>query len=99
MPIGRVAPGMTLAAAVLDKDRNTLLAAGTELDNKTLDRLSRRGIEVVAVLTPDTRDEETIAQELLSAESRVNDIFRGTGSAARETLHAVVLEYRQESTR
>jgi hypothetical protein len=99
LPIGRVAPGMMLAAAVLDKDRNILLAADTELDTRTLDRLTRRGIEVIAVLLPDTRDAETIEQEVRSAESRVAHIFRGSGSPARESLNLAVLQYRQESTR
>lgn len=98
LPPGRVAPGMTLAAAVVDHDHHVLLAAGTVLDPITLDRLSRRGIESIAVLLPDTRDATTIAQELRSAESRIATIFRGTGSPAREALHSAVLRFRQEST-
>lgn len=99
LPPGRVAPGMTLAAAVLDRDGHALLAAGTVLDTDTLDRLSRRGIEAVAVLLVDARDAETIAQEVSNAEARVAQIFRGTGSPARDALRSAVLQYRQESTR
>ncbi len=95
---GRVAPGMTLAAAVHDRDHHTLLAAGTVLDTNTLDHLTQRGVEAIAVLLLDTRDAETITLEMRAAESRVAEIFRGTGSPAREALHAAVLLYRQEST-
>ena len=90
---------MTLAAAVLDHDHHTLLAVGTVLDADTLDRLSQRGIESLAVLLLDTRDPATIEQEVRSAESRVATIFRGDGSPAREALHAEILRYRRESTR
>ena len=69
------------------------------LDTSTLDRLSRRGIEAIAVLLLDTRDGETIARELSDAEARVANIFRGTGSPARDALHAAVLQFRQESIR
>ena len=99
LPPGRVAPGMTLAAPVIDKDSHALLAAGAVLDASMLDRLSRRGIEAIAVLLLDTRDEATIANELLSVEARIAQIFRGTGSPAKHALHAAVLNFRQESTR
>ena len=96
---GRVAPGMTLAASITGHDDHTLLASGTVLDSEMLDRLIRRGVESISVLMLDTRDEETIAIELLAAESRVAHIFRGTGSAERQTLHAAILDFRRENAR
>jgi len=96
---GRAAPGMTLARAVTDRDGKTLLAQGTILDSEMLDRLIRRGIETVAVLVLDTRDDETIAEQLQAAEMRVHTIFRGDGSPARETLRTAILGFRQESTK
>ena len=96
---GCIAPGMTLAKAITDRDGNVLLAAETELDLGMLDRLTRRGVETVSVRVQDTRDEETIAEELRTAEARVATIFRGGGSAAREALHEAILKFRQESTR
>lgn len=96
---GRVAPGMTLARAVTDRDGNTLLAAGTELDSAMLDRLIRRGVEAMTVLVADTRDAETIAGELAAAEARVAYIFRGHGSESRDALQKAVLDYRLENTR
>lgn len=98
LPPGRVAPGMTLATTVLDKDGHALLAANTILDDGMLDRLSRRGIEAIAVLLLDTRDAAGIEQDVRNAETRVARIFRGTGSPARDELHSAVLHYRQEST-
>jgi len=95
---GRVAPGMTLAAAVIGRDGNTLLAAGTALDSEMLERLIRRGVETVSVLVIETRDPETIAMELHAAESRVETIFRGAGSPARQALHAAILDFRREHT-
>ena len=95
---GRVAPGMTLARAVTDREGNTLLAAGAVLDSAMLDRLIRRGVEAMAVLVADTRDADAIASELAAAEARVAYIFRGQGSAARQALHAAILDYRREST-
>ena len=95
---GRVAPGMTLAGAVIGRDGNTLLAAGTALDSEMLERLIRRGVETVSVLVIETRDPETIAMELHAAESRVETIFRGAGSPARQALHAAILDFRREHT-
>jgi len=95
----RVTPGMELAKAVTDRDGHALLASGTLLDAEILDRLIRRGVESVAVLVQDARDEEKIANELRLAEERVGAIFRGPGSAARAVLHAAVLNYRRESVK
>ena len=95
---GRVAPGMTLATAVIDRDGHTLLAGGTALVPEMLERLIRRGVETVSVLVADTRDPETIAMELRAAESRVETIFRGAGSPARQALHTAILEFRREHT-
>lgn len=96
---GRVAPGMTLAKAVTDRDGNTLLAASTVLDSAMLDRLIRRGVEAMTVLVADTRDAETIAGELAAAEARVAYIFRGEGNPSREVLYKAILDYRLENTR
>ena len=96
---GRAVPGMTLAKAVIDRDGNTLLVAGTVLDAEMLDRLIRRGVEAVSVLVLDTRDEETIADQLSAAKSRVETIFRGTGNPARAELLTAILNFRQESTK
>jgi len=95
----RVTPGMELAKAITDRDGHALLASGTVLDAEILDRLIRRGVESVAVFVQDTRDEETIANELRLAEERVGAIFRGPGSPARAVLHAAVLSYRRESVK
>ena len=96
---GRAAPGMTLAQAILDRDGHTLLASGTILDTDMLDRLIRRGIETVAVQVLDTRNQETIDNEMAAAEARVHRIFRGPGSPARGQLHSAVLGFRLESTK
>ena len=93
----RVTPGMKLAKAVSDRDGHALLASGTALDAEILDRLIRRGVESVAVLVEDLRDEETIATELRLADERVAAIFRGLGSPARAVLHSAILNYRLES--
>lgn len=96
---GRVTPGMTLAKAIVDRDGHTLLASGTELDEAMLDRLIRRGVESMAVLVQDTRDEESIASELVAAQARVEFIFRGDDSPARSDLRDAVLNYRLESAK
>ncbi len=88
---------MTLAHNVTDREGHALLVAGTVLEAEMLDRLIRRGVESIPVLVPDTRDEETIAKEIQTAVARVEDIFRGAGSPARESLHTAILDYRQES--
>ena len=96
---GHLTPGMTVAVPISDHDGHILLAAGTVIESDMLERLIRRGIETVSVLIEDTRDEETIAMELRAAEARVEYIFRGNGSPAREELHASILNFRQENTR
>ncbi|MEI7613174.1 MAG: hypothetical protein WCK63_09710 [Betaproteobacteria bacterium] len=95
---GRVAPGMTLAASVTALDGQVLLSAGTVLSPETLDRLIRRGIETVSVMLLDTRNEETIAMEILAVQSRVELIFRGSGSSAREELRSAIINYRLEQS-
>ena len=99
LPPGRVAPGMTLATSVTGHDGQALLSAATVLNSEMIERLIRRGIETVSVLLLDTRDDETIAQEISAAKSRVDYIFRGKGSSARETLCASILDYRMELTK
>lgn len=94
---GRVAPGMTLAATVTDRHARILLAAGTTLDSTLIDRLSRRGVEIVWVSIPDTRDAAAIAQAQASAEARIAQIFRSEGNPARQALQAEILRFRQES--
>lgn len=96
---GRIAPGMTLAKAITDRDGNTLLAADTILDSGMLDRLIRRGVETITVLVADDRDADTIAGELAAAEARVAYIFRGHSSQSRDALRSAVLDYRLENTR
>jgi hypothetical protein len=93
---GRVAPGMTLASSVTGLDGQVLLSAGTVLNPEILDRLIRRGVETVSVMLLDTRDEETIALEIRAVQSRVEMIFRGSGSSAREELRSSTLHYRLE---
>ena len=99
LPILCVVPGMTLASALSDRQGRVLFAAGTVLDSAMLDRLNKRGIESIAANVMDTRNAETIAEEVLAAEFRVQQIFRGSGSVARESLQAAVLEYREEEAR
>lgn len=99
LPPAKITPGMMLAKAITDRDGHTLLAAETRLELEMLDRLVRRGIESVFILATDTRDEETITRELLDAQARVENIFRGKTSPAREALHAAILDFRLESTR
>ena len=93
---GLVAPGMTLAISVTGHDGQSLLSAGTVLDSEMLERLIRRGVETVSVLLLDARDEETIAQDVNAAKSRVDYIFRGNGTPAREALRSAILDYRLE---
>lgn len=95
---GRAAPGMTLAKAINDRDGHALLAAGTVLTTEILDRLIRRGVQTLCALVLDARDDETIANELATARTRVETIFRGPGSPAREELRAAILKYRLEAT-
>jgi hypothetical protein len=93
---GRVAPGMTLAISVTGHDGQSLLSAGTVLDSEMLERLIRRGVETVSILLLDARDEETIAQDVSAAKSRVNYIFRGNGSPARAIAYANVVNFRNK---
>jgi len=95
---GRAAPGMTLAKAITDRDGHALRASGTVLTSEILDRLIRRGVETLCVLVLDARNDETIASELATARTRVEAIFRGPGSVAREELHQAILNYRLATT-
>ena len=96
---GRATPGMTLARPITDREGSVLLSPGTTLDLAMLERLIRRGVDAISVLVPDNRDEATIAKELRAVERRVEIIFRGPGSAARDQLRDAVLNFRIETTR
>ena len=96
---GRVAPGMTLARAVTDREGNTLLAAGAVLDSAMLDRLTRGGADAMPAHVPDARDPDPSGGELAAAEARIAYIFRGQGSESRNALQKAVLDYRLENTR
>ena len=95
---GRAAPGITRARTIADREGNTLLIAGTVLDHSMLERLTRRGVNAISVLIPDTRDANAIAAEQHAIRSRIETIFRGSGSPAREALRAAVLDFRLEDT-
>jgi hypothetical protein len=99
LPILCVLPGMTLALPITDRAGRTLFAAGTVLDAVMLDRLNKRGIESVAAQVADTRDAATIEEEVRVAAARVQQIFRGHGSATRGALQSVILNYREEGAR
>ena len=92
----RIVPGSRLARAAKRADGNLLLTAGTELDRDQLAQLFERGIEFVYIEANDSRDEAAIARDVAAAEARVNHIFRGTGSEAREALHKAVARYRHK---
>lgn len=96
---GRATPGMTLARAITDREGSVLLSSGTALDLAMLERLIRRGVDAISVLVPDNRDEATIANELRAVERRIETIFRGPGSPARDQLRDAVLNYRIEATK
>ena len=96
---GRATPGMMLARAITDREGSVLLSSGTALDLAMLERLIRRGVDAISVLVPDNRDEATIANELRAVERRIETIFRGPGSPARDQLRDAVLNYRIEATK
>ncbi len=96
---GRATPGMTLARAITDREGSTLLSTGTVLDLAMLERLIRRGVDAISVFVTDNRDDATVADELRAVERRVEAIFRGAGSPARDQLRAAVLNYRIETTK
>ena len=96
---GRATPGMTLARAIPDREGSILLSSGTALDLPMLERLIRRGVDAISVLVPDNRDDATIADELRTVERRIEAIFRGPGSPARDQLRAAVLDFRRETTK
>ncbi len=96
---GRATPGMTLARAITDREGSVLLSSGTVLDLAMLERLIRRGVDAISVLVSDNRDEATIANELRAVERRIETIFRGPGSPARDQLRDAVLNYRIEATK
>ena len=92
----RIVPGSRLARAAKRADGNLLLTAGTELDRDQLAQLFERGIEFVYVEANDSRDEAAIARDVAAADERVNHIFRGPGSEARQSLHKAVALYRRQ---
>ena len=90
---------MVLAKPVQDREGAVLLASETVLDADVLERMIRRGVRIVSVRVPDQRDEEAIARELADIRARLDTIFRGPGSEARNQLREAVLAHRLESAR
>ena len=95
LPPGEVLPGMTLAAPITGSNGKVLLATGVTLDEAALENLRQRAVPFVSVAVPDSRDEATIARDLAEAAARIDYIFRGTGSDARDELRRIVADYRQ----
>lgn len=96
LPPGQLQPGSILAVPITGANGKVLLAAGVTLDEGTLDNLRQRMVPFVSIAVPDSRDEATIERELAEAAARVDYIFRGKGSAAREELRPLIAAYRQK---
>lgn len=94
LPPGQLVPGMEVAVPVVSAQGAVLLAAGATLDDDAPENLRRRGIDFVTVAIPDRRDADTIAREQEDAALRVEYIFRGEGSACRNRLRQIVLDFR-----
>jgi hypothetical protein len=95
---GRASPGMVLAKPVYDRKGSILLTAETVLDSAMFEQMIRRGVKTISVRVPDLRDEEAIARELDSIHARIDTIFRGPGSVAKNRLRDIVLDYRIEKS-
>ncbi len=92
----RVAPGARLARDVLRSDGQVLRTAGTLLENETITHLFERGIEMVWVAIDDARDDAARAEQLCTAEARVQQLFRGPGNSVRDELREALLAYRRQ---
>lgn len=90
----RIRPGMMLARPAVRPDGQVLLPAGTVLTEEHLQHLMARGVEYLAVSSEDTRDEAAVAAEIEAVGARVDYMFRGPSSEARQDLHDVVRTYR-----
>lgn len=87
-------PGMRLIQPVRLPDGRILLAAGLELDELIIQRLSERGVEYIEVAVHDDRTVEQLETALREARDRVNYIFRGGGSYAHAALRETLMSYR-----
>lgn len=96
LPPGELLPGMIVATQVSGAQGSVLIAAGTTLDEAMLDKLKRRGVETLSVVVPDSRDEDTIAREVEEAIARIEFIFRGQSSPARDALRETLISYRRK---
>lgn len=90
-------PGQRLAQAVRRAGGGLLLPAGIEIDLEQIRQLLQRGIEFVYVLEDDTRDAAQIERDIAAAATRVSFLFRGQGSAARQTLASAIADYRRQA--
>lgn len=96
LPPGQLQPGMIVATQVSRGQGAVLIAAGATLDASMLEKLKRRGVETLSVVVPDPRDEATIAHEVEDAIARIEFIFRGQGSPARDSLKEALTSYRRK---
>lgn len=87
-------PGMRLIQPVRLEDGRVLLAAGIDLDESIIQRLSERGVEYIEVAVRDDRTAEQLETALREARDRVNYIFRGGGSYAYMALRETLMFYR-----
>lgn len=90
-------PGVRLAQSVSRADGAVLLHAGAEIDVDQLRLLVQRGIDSVYVLREETRDPEQIESDVAAAAARVEFLFRGEGSTARQALAATLAGYRRKA--
>lgn len=91
----RARPGMRLLADVRVSNGAILLPAGTLLDDRAVQRLIQRSIEFILVAVPDDRSPTQQAQDVQAAELRLEHIFRGASTPARNLLRDSVSTYRR----
>ncbi|MCW8883960.1 MAG: hypothetical protein OQK12_01740 [Motiliproteus sp.] len=82
MAIAEIEVGAKVATNVLDSSGNLLVPEGTELSEKMLQILDRRGIETIEVRAEVELTEEERQQLLGEIQERLDHQFRGTESSA-----------------
>lgn len=95
LTLGKVAPGMVLSDAILDRQGQVLLAQGTVLTVATIGALARHGVTMLPI---EVSASDLPQVDVAAVRARLDHVFRhqAEGDTARAVLRGCIEQYRLE---
>ena len=98
LPIEQVSAGARLAVDIVDAKGMRLLSRGTLLTEAQLEVLRRKGVKLIGIALPASKDPELREAERRGIAARLARLFHCAAGkdTAMQTLHRTLLAYRLE---